>query len=89
MANIIDVISETVNLKREGREWYGLCPFHSDHKPSLAVDPMGTWKCRGCGAHGNVYDWLMKRDNIEFAEAKRRLGNNNVSAGNNGGQNQA
>jgi len=89
MANILHVISQTVKLKRNGQEWMGLCPFHNDHRPSLAVNPeKGVWKCHGCGAGGNVYDWVAKRDNIDLAEARRRLGNGNVSADPKSSQNQ-
>lgn len=74
MPSILDLISETVKLTREGAEYKGLCPFHPDRNPSLKVNlEKGLWKCHGCGAGGTIYDWLMRRDNITLAEAKARL----------------
>ena len=72
--NLVTLIGETVQLKKVGAEWQGLCPFHQDTIPSLKVnEEKGTWFCHSCKIGGSAYDWLIKRDNITFAEAKHRL----------------
>lgn len=72
--NLVELIGETVKLKKVGREWQGCCPYHHDTTPSLKVDEeKGLWNCFSCNIGGTAYDWVMKRDSITFAEAKRRL----------------
>lgn len=74
-ADILEVISDSVILKRAGRNHKGLCPFHSEKTPSFTVDPeKQMFKCFGCGEGGNVYTFLMKRDGVSFPEAVRMLG---------------
>jgi DNA primase len=75
--DIVELVSETVKLRRSGRTYTGLCPFHA-HKantPSFAIWPeSGTWKCFGqCNEGGDVFKFVMKRDGVDFAEALRVL----------------
>lgn len=72
--NLVELISETVQLKKSGKEWQGSCPFHPDTKPSLSVnESKGVWICHSCNIGGTAYDWVMRRDNVDFATAKRCL----------------
>jgi DNA primase len=75
--DILDVVSETVKLKRSGRTYTGFCPFHANTRtPSFVVWPeSGTWKCFGaCNTGGDVFTFLMKRDGLEFKDALHELG---------------
>ncbi len=73
-ADIVDVISEVVHLKKTGRNFVGLCPFHSEKTPSFTVSPeKQIFYCFGCGAGGNVFSFLMKNDGLTFPEAARSL----------------
>src|SRR5690606_29131101 len=59
--DIVDVISEYVQLKKQGRNYFGLCPFHSENTPSFSVSPeKQIYYCFGCGAGGNVFSFLME-----------------------------
>ncbi|MEN6428373.1 MAG: DNA primase [Phycisphaerales bacterium] len=72
--DIVDVIGEHVSLKRKGREWLGLCPFHEDHKPSLYVNPdKQIYKCFACGAGGDVLKFVQMREGLTFPQAIERL----------------
>ena len=72
--DIVDVVSETVLLKRTGKNFVGLCPFHAEKTPSFTVSPdKQIFYCFGCGSGGNVFSFLMKRDGTPFAEAARTL----------------
>ena len=74
-ADILEVISDSVILKRAGKNHKGLCPFHSEKTPSFIVDPeKQIFKCFGCGEGGNIFTFLMKRDGLSFPEAVRMLG---------------
>ncbi len=74
VANILDVISEYVALKKVGRNYIGLCPFHSDRKPSFTVsEERQIFHCFGCGAGGDVIGFYMKFHQISFAEAVKEL----------------
>lgn len=72
--DIVDVVSETVRLKKSGRYYTGLCPFHSEKTPSFTVTPeRQTFKCFGCGEGGNVISFVMKTRNLDFLDAVRLL----------------
>jgi DNA primase len=72
--DIVDVISEKVKLKRTGRNYTGLCPFHNEKSPSFSVSgEKQIYKCFGCGEAGNVISYIMKDRNITFPEAARVL----------------
>jgi DNA primase len=73
-ANILEVVSESVLLKKTGKNYVGLCPFHSEKTPSFTVSPQKQiFYCFGCAAGGNVFSFIMKRDGISFPEAARIL----------------
>src|SRR2546421_4047407 len=68
--DVVELISQTVALKRRGRKYVGLCPFHTEKTPSFTVDPTKqAFYCFGCKASGSVFDFVMKRDRVEFKEA--------------------
>ncbi|MGL4571270.1 MAG: DNA primase [Clostridium sp.] len=72
--DIVDVISETVKLKRAGRNYMGLCPFHNEKSPSFSVSQdKQIYKCFGCGEAGNVLTFVMKNKNLNFIEACKVL----------------
>jgi len=72
--DIVDVISETVRLKRTGRSYVGLCPFHNDKSPSFSVSQdKQIYKCFSCGEAGNVITFVMKQKNLTFIEAVKIL----------------
>lgn len=74
--DIVDIISQYVNLKKSGRTFFGLCPFHSEKSPSFAVSPdKQIFHCFGCGAGGNVFHFLSKIESIGFKEALETLAN--------------
>ncbi|WP_050180897.1 DNA primase [Domibacillus robiginosus] len=71
---IADVIGEYVQLKKQGRNYFGLCPFHGENSPSFSVSPeKQIYHCFGCGAGGNAFTFLMEIDQIPFQEAAARL----------------
>lgn len=68
--DIIDVISQYVHLKRSGRNFFGLCPFHNEKSPSFSVSPdKQIFHCFGCGVGGNVFTFISKIEGISFKEA--------------------
>ncbi|PKN91548.1 MAG: DNA primase [Chloroflexi bacterium HGW-Chloroflexi-7] len=74
--DIVDIVSETVKLRRSGRSYTGFCPFHPNAKtPAFAVFPeSGTWRCFGqCNEGGDIFKYMMKREGWDFAETLRRL----------------
>ncbi|MDY6221433.1 MAG: DNA primase [Candidatus Alectryocaccobium sp.] len=72
--NIEDVISGYVKLQRKGSSYMGLCPFHNEKTPSFSVHPARqTYHCFGCGASGDVFNFLMEYDKLSFQEAVRTL----------------
>jgi DNA primase len=73
--DIVETIGKTVALKRQGRKFLGLCPFHNEKTPSFNVNPeRQVFHCFGCKAGGNVIDFVMKRDALSFIEALKQLG---------------
>lgn len=74
-SDIVDIISETVKLKRSGRNFSGLCPFHNEKSPSFSVSQdKQIYKCFGCGEAGNVITFVMKNKNLPFVDAVKYLG---------------
>ncbi|MEK9143416.1 MAG: DNA primase [Patescibacteria group bacterium] len=72
--NIIDLIGAHVTLKKAGRHFKGLCPFHSEKTPSFIVSPeRQSWKCFGCGKGGSVIDFVMENERVDFVEALETL----------------
>ena len=72
--DIVDVISQYVVLKRSGRNFFGLCPFHKEKSPSFSVSPdKQIFHCFGCGVGGNVFHFVSKIENISFREALEML----------------
>lgn len=73
--DIVEVISETVKLRRAGRNYSGLCPFHHEKTPSFSVSSdKQIYKCFGCGEAGNVVTFVMKTKNLPFMDALKFLG---------------
>ena len=73
---ITEVIRPHVKLTRKGREYMGLCPFHKEKSPSFSVsDEKGFYHCFGCGAHGDIFDVVMNKQNMPFMEAVELLAN--------------
>ena len=71
---VADVVGETVQLKKAGSTFKGLCPFHGEKTPSFTVTPArDSWKCFGCGEGGDIFSFVMKRDGLSFPEALRVL----------------
>ncbi|MEM9172986.1 MAG: DNA primase [Pseudomonadota bacterium] len=73
-ADVIEVIGSRIELKKAGREYKGLCPFHGEKTPSFTVSPnKGFYHCFGCGAHGTALGFLMEHDHLSFVEAVEEL----------------
>ena len=73
-ADIVDMVSEVVHLKKAGKNFVGLCPFHTEKTPSFTVSPeKQIFYCFGCGAGGNIFSFLMKNEGLTFPEAARSL----------------
>ena len=76
--NIVDVISSYINLNKKGKNYFGICPFHEDHNPSLSVsEEKQIYTCFVCGATGNVFSFVKDYENISFFEAIEKVANNN------------
>ncbi|UCZ54513.1 DNA primase [Bacillus shivajii] len=74
--DIVDMISEYVQLKKQGRNFVGLCPFHGEKTPSFSVSPdKQLYHCFGCGAGGNVFSFLMELDGLSFIESVEKIAN--------------
>ena len=72
--NIVDIVGERVTLKKAGRNFKGLCPFHGEKTPSFMVSPeRATFHCFGCGKGGSVIDFVMEYEHIDFIEALEQL----------------
>ena len=69
-SDIVEVVSEHVQLRQQGRNWLGLCPFHNENTPSFNVNPeLQIYHCFGCGVGGDVYKFLQEIDKVSFLEA--------------------
>src|SRR3990167_11563563 len=72
--DIVSLISEYISLKKMGRNFTTLCPFHSENTPSFVVSPeRQIWHCFGCQKGGDAFTFLMEYENLEFIEALRIL----------------
>ena len=74
-ADIVDVVSKTVELRKRGRNFFGLCPFHDEKTPSFSVAPdKGIYHCFGCGKGGNAVNFIIENEKLSFVEAIQQLG---------------
>lgn len=74
--DIVDIVSEYVPLTKKGRNYFGICPFHDDHSPSMSVSPeKHIYKCFTCGATGNVFTFIQEYENVSFIEAVKMVAN--------------
>ena len=72
--DIVDVVSSYINLTAHGKNYFGVCPFHDDHSPSMCVSKeKQIYTCFVCGATGNVFQFIKEHENISFAEAVRKV----------------
>jgi len=72
--DIVDLVSGSIDLRRQGRGYVGLCPWHNDSRPSLQVNQeRQTWKCWVCDIGGDIFNFVMKREGCDFVEALRIL----------------
>ncbi|RMD88402.1 MAG: DNA primase [Calditrichaeota bacterium] len=72
--DIVEIISGYVSLKKKGRNYFGLCPFHTEKTPSFSVNPeKQIFHCFGCGAGGNIFTFLMRHEGMSFTEAVKYL----------------
>ncbi|PFJ16743.1 DNA primase [Bacillus cereus] len=77
-SDIVEVIGEYVQLRKQGRNYFGLCPFHGENSPSFSVSSdKQIFHCFGCGEGGNVFSFLMKMEGLAFTEAIQKLGERN------------
>jgi DNA primase len=68
--DIVELVGQKVSLKRLGKSWKGLCPFHEDKNPSFTVSAeTGRYRCWACNEAGDIFNWVMKTQNVEFREA--------------------
>jgi DNA primase len=73
-ADIVEVIGQRIQLKKAGREFKAVCPFHDEKSASFTVSPTkGFYHCFGCGAHGTALGFLMEYDHMDFVEAVESL----------------
>lgn len=73
-ANIVDIISSYINLEPKGKNFFGLCPFHDDHSPSLSVSPdKQIYTCFVCGNSGNVFTFIENYENVDFVTAVKTV----------------
>ncbi len=74
-ADILDVVSQYVDMKKRGQNYFGICPFHHEKTASFSVSPAkGIYHCFGCGVGGSAINFLMEYEKISFVEAIQRLG---------------
>lgn len=73
-SDIVDILGSYLNLRRQGRGYVALCPWHDDSRPSFQVNPQRqSWRCWVCGIGGDVFSFVMRRESIEFREALELL----------------
>ncbi|HQG46857.1 MAG TPA: CHC2 zinc finger domain-containing protein, partial [bacterium] len=73
-SDIADVVSGYVTLKKRGKNYFGLCPFHPEKTASFSVNPdLQIFHCFGCGAGGNVFTFIMRVESLTFPESVRLL----------------
>ena len=73
-SDLVAIVQETVELKPRGHEFWGCCPFHGEKTPSFHIIPATqVWHCFGCGEGGDVFTYIMKRENLSFPESIRYL----------------
>ena len=73
-ANLEEIVSEYVPLKQKGRRFWGCCPFHNEKTPSFSVDSEAQmYYCFGCHKGGNVFNFVMEMEHMEFMDAARLL----------------
>ena len=69
-AQIVDVVSDYMTLKKRGANWWGVCPFHNEKTPSFSVSPAkGIFKCFGCGKGGNAVQFVMEHEHLTYHDA--------------------
>lgn len=74
-ANIVDIVSNYVSLNKRGKNYFGVCPFHDDHSPSMSVnEEKQMFKCFTCGVGGNVFTFVSKYENIDFISSVKKVG---------------
>jgi DNA primase len=72
--DIVDLVGQRVQLKKTGKSYQGLCPFHDDKRPSFTVNPLlQRYKCWSCQEGGDIFTWVMKTQNVDFPEALQLL----------------
>lgn len=72
--DIVDLVGSYIPLRRQGRNFVGLCPWHDDSRPSLQVNPdRGSWKCWVCNIGGDIFSFVMQREGVTFPEALQML----------------
>ena len=77
-ASIVDVIGSYINLEKKGKNYFGLCPFHDDHAPSLSVsEDKKIYTCFVCGHTGNVFSFVQDIENVSFIEAVKIVAERN------------
>jgi DNA primase len=73
-SSIVEIASQYTTLKRRGRKWVGLCPFHTEKTPSFTVDEeKQLYHCFGCGVGGDIFSLVMERESLTFPEALKNL----------------
>ena len=73
-ADVVEIISKYVSLKKRGRNYFGLCPFHNEKTPSFSVNPeKQIFKCFGCGTGGSSIDFIMEFEKLDFIESVKYL----------------
>ncbi|QJC28195.1 CHC2 zinc finger domain-containing protein [Enterobacteriaceae endosymbiont of Plateumaris braccata] len=75
-SNILSIIQNRIQLKKRGKNFFGICPFHLEKHPSFVVsEEKQLYHCFGCGVHGNIIDFIMNYDHINFIESVKLISN--------------